>query len=65
MKLKLKHETQFKAKVFFEKEEMDKLKDEIKKAEQDRSSDLNQMINRPTSFEDAEIASYIISKKGE
>ena len=38
-------------------------KDEIEKAEKDHESYLNQMINRPTSFEEAEIASYIISKK--
>ena len=38
-------------------------KDEIEKAEKDLESYLNQMINRPTSFEEAEIASYIISKK--
>ena len=38
-------------------------KDEIEKAEKDYESYLNQMINRPTSFEEAEIASYIISKK--
>ena len=38
-------------------------KDEIEKAEKDYESYLKQMINRPTSFEEAEIASYIISKK--
>ena len=29
----------------------------------EKKSDLDQMIHRPTSFEEAEIASYIISKK--
>ena len=64
MKVKLKHKTQLKAKVSFEKTEIDTLKSEIQRAEQYRRSYLNQMINRPTSFEEAEISSYIIFKEG-
>jgi hypothetical protein len=46
-------------------DELIKAKKELQKWRDSKKSDLSQIMDRPTSFEEAEIASYIILKEKE